>query len=122
MTKFSQGVLDARRHFSVDLSMDEAIAFKLSQMLCEHPLRSVRNESSCTNRKYRQYLLCRCEPSVPLAVAGMAPENAVMVYSPRDEQEVNVILPCCTPAAYRSAGGRLPEQTERPIPGVKREQ
>jgi hypothetical protein len=52
----------------------------------------------------------------------MAPENAVMVYSPRDEQEVNVILPCCTPAAYRSAGGRLPEQTERPIPGVKREQ
>src|SRR6266487_4926120 len=26
--------------------MDEAIAFKLSQMLCEHPLRSVRNESS----------------------------------------------------------------------------
>jgi len=46
VTKFSQGILDARRHFSVDLSMDEAIAFKLSQMLCEHSLRSVRNESS----------------------------------------------------------------------------
>ena len=43
-----------------------------------------------------------------------------MVSSPRDEQEVNVILPCGTLAAYRSAGGRLPEQTERPIPGVKK--
>ena len=46
MTKFSQGVLDARGYFSVDLSMDKSIVFKLSEMLREHPLRSIRNESS----------------------------------------------------------------------------
>jgi len=46
VTKFSQGVLDAWRHLSVDLSMEEAIVFKLSEMLREHPLRSVRDESS----------------------------------------------------------------------------
>lgn len=55
----------------------------------------------------------------PVAVAGMAPENLVMVYSPRDEQEVNVIF-ALLQAAYRYAGGRLPEQTEIQIPGEKR--
>lgn len=46
----------------------------------------------------------------PVAVAGMAPENLVMIYSPRDEQEANVIYDLLQ-AAYRYAGGRLPEHT-----------
>ncbi len=53
----------------------------------------------------------------PVAVAGMAPENLVMVYSPRDKQEVNVIF-ALLQAAYRYAGGRL--QTEIHIPGEKK--
>ena len=48
----------------------------------------------------------------PVAAAGMAPENLVMVYSPRDEQEVNVLF-ALLQAAYRYAGGRLPEHTEK---------
>lgn len=45
----------------------------------------------------------------PVALAGMAPENMVMVYGPRDEREVNVIFDLLQ-AAYRYAGGRLPEK------------
>ena len=45
----------------------------------------------------------------PVALAGMAPENIVMVYGPRDEQEVNVIFNFLQ-AAYGYAGGRLPEK------------
>ncbi len=55
----------------------------------------------------------------PVALAGMAPENLVMVYSPRDEQEGNVIF-ALLQTAYRYAGGRFPGQTERHIPGEKR--
>ncbi len=45
----------------------------------------------------------------PVARAGMAPENDVMIYGPRDEQEVDVIFGLLQ-AAYRYAGGRLPEK------------
>ena len=55
----------------------------------------------------------------PVAVAGMAPENLVMIYSPRDEQEVNVIF-ALLQAAYRYAGGRLPEHIEKTNPRRKK--
>ena len=42
----------------------------------------------------------------PVALAGMAPKNMVMVYGPRDEREVNVIFDLLQ-AAYRYAGGHL---------------
>jgi len=45
----------------------------------------------------------------PVALAGMAPENMVMVYGPRDVREVNVIFDLLQ-AAYRYAGGHLPEK------------
>jgi hypothetical protein len=45
----------------------------------------------------------------PVALAGMAPENMVMVYGPRNEREVNVIFDLLQ-AAYRYAGGHLSEK------------
>ncbi|MGH2521012.1 MAG: luciferase family protein [Anaerolineales bacterium] len=43
----------------------------------------------------------------PVAQAGMAPTNIVMLYGPRDESEVNVLFELIL-AAYRYAGGRDP--------------
>lgn len=45
----------------------------------------------------------------PVARAGMAPENMVMVYGPRDEHEVDIIFGLLL-AAYRYAGGRVREK------------
>jgi phospholipase/carboxylesterase len=43
----------------------------------------------------------------PVARAGMAPENKVMLYGPRDEGEVDVLFDLIA-AAVRHAGGRGP--------------
>jgi hypothetical protein len=44
-----------------------------------------------------------------VARAGMAPENMVMIYGPRDEHEADIIFGLLH-AAYRYAGGRVPEK------------
>jgi phospholipase/carboxylesterase len=43
----------------------------------------------------------------PVAQAGAAPTNIVMLYGPRDEREVQVLFELIL-AAYRYAGGRAP--------------
>jgi hypothetical protein len=45
----------------------------------------------------------------PIALAEMAPENMVMIYGPRNEEEVNVIFDLLQ-AAYHYAGACLPEE------------
>jgi hypothetical protein len=42
-----------------------------------------------------------------VTLAGMAPENMVMIYDPHNEEEINVIFDLLQ-AAYRYAGGHLP--------------
>jgi len=41
----------------------------------------------------------------PVARAGMAPENMLMIYGPRDQREVDVVFELLL-AAYHYAGGR----------------
>jgi hypothetical protein len=43
----------------------------------------------------------------PVALAGLAPKNLVMLYGPRDAHEVDVIFGIVL-AAYRRAGGKAP--------------
>ena len=40
----------------------------------------------------------------PVARAGMAPENVVMLYGPRDEAEVDVLADIIAAAVRRAAG------------------
>jgi hypothetical protein len=48
----------------------------------------------------------------PVAKAGLAPANRVMLYGPRDEGETDVLFGLIA-AAVRRAGGRAPAEPER---------
>ncbi|MGA2790548.1 MAG: hypothetical protein ABSF00_07255 [Candidatus Bathyarchaeia archaeon] len=44
----------------------------------------------------------------PVGRAGLAPQNFVMIYGPRDNHEVDVVF-SLVQAAYLYAGGNLPK-------------